>query len=233
MWDLRLRSTHCVLAGFGLVAGLFGYGLCLARVQGHSMEPTFCPGQWLLVRRLNWPAFPLKDGDVIVLRRSGQTLIKRVAALPGERPPLDDLRVLRFLRPDQVARDPWFAGDVAKMTAPVPEGCLYVLGDNAAVSEDSRAFGPIPGSAVIGRVIRWKIPDPPERLSSGYVPTRGSRTSAQVDAIADARGSGHRESPVNHESNSSLQPQGKDSAASSAREHGSAPLRARPIVAKV
>jgi signal peptidase I len=149
------RHSFRAVALFALVALDFSYGLRLARVQGHSMEPTFYPGQWLLVRRLNWPSPALKDGEVIVFRKDGELLVKRIAALPGEFPPEDSQVALWRARIAADRRLSRLAGPLALQEDPVPPGQLYVLGDNAPVSDDSRSFGPIPQSAVIGRVLTW------------------------------------------------------------------------------
>jgi signal peptidase I len=155
------------VALFALVALDFSYGLRLARVQGHSMEPTFHPGQWLLIRRLNWPSPPLRVGEIIVFRKDGDTLVKRIAALPGQRPPEDS--VVALWRAWRAARggESRLVGPLALIPDPVPPGQLYVLGDNLPVSDDSRAFGPIPQSSVIGRVLAWQEdqdPPPPDAL---------------------------------------------------------------------
>jgi signal peptidase I len=144
------------LALFSLVALDFCYGFRMARVSGHSMEPTFRPGQWLLVRRLNWPSPPLRMGEVIVFDKDGERLVKRVAALPGQRPPEADQVALWRTRQLVRGRSLRLEGPIGVLEEPVPPGKLYVLGDNAAVSDDSRSFGPIPQSAVIGRVLRWQ-----------------------------------------------------------------------------
>jgi signal peptidase I len=151
---LRGRSLRA-LALFSLVALDFGYGFRLARVNGHSMEPTFRPGQWLLVRRLNWPSPTLQVGEVIVFQKEGEWLVKRVAALPGRRPPEDNQIALWRARLAAEGRVLRLSGPLAVSERPVPRGHLWVLGDNAAVSDDSRAFGPIPHTSVIGRVLRW------------------------------------------------------------------------------
>jgi signal peptidase I len=49
---LRSGSLYTIVL-FAVVAGAFFYAFRMARVQGRSMWPTFKPGQWLLVRRLN------------------------------------------------------------------------------------------------------------------------------------------------------------------------------------
>jgi signal peptidase I len=151
---LRGRSLRA-LALLSFVVVDFFYGFRLVRVNGHSMEPTFRPGQWLLVRRLNWPSPPLLAEEVIVLEHEGELLVKRVAALPGQRPPEDDQIALWRARMARRGRVPRLSGPLAVMPEPVPPDHLWVLGDNAAVSDDSRAFGAIPQDTVIGRVLRW------------------------------------------------------------------------------
>ena len=151
----RGRSLRA-LALFSFVAVDFFYGFRMARVNGHSMEPTFQPGQWLLVRRINWPSPSLRVGEVIVFQKDGELLVKRIAALPGQRPPEDDQVVLFRARLLALGHGSRLSGPLAVTPEPVPPGQLYVLGDNAAVSDDSRAFGPIPQHTVIGRVLRWQ-----------------------------------------------------------------------------
>jgi signal peptidase I len=176
--DLTSRSTLTLLAAFGFIAALFAYSFRLVKVEGCSMEPTYHDGQWLLVRRLNWPTAPIGHDEVVVFRLGHDMLVKRVAALPGETPPLDDLRLLRLLRP-MPHLSTWTPRALyADLFAPIPEGSLYVLGDNAPRSDDSRHFGPIPEASVIGRVVQWDPPDPPERALIGYAPPRQPRSPA-------------------------------------------------------
>jgi signal peptidase I len=152
---LRARSLRAVVL-FVLVAAWFVYGFRMARVQGHSMEPTFHPGRWLLVRRLNWPSPPLRVGEVIVFKKDGEELVKRIVALPGERPPYDSEEALALAQSKARDEVPHFLEKVRSLAAPVPAGQLYVVGDNLPVSDDSRAFGPIPQSTVLGRVLSWQ-----------------------------------------------------------------------------
>jgi signal peptidase I len=179
---LSSRSTITLLAAFALVAGLFAYSFRLVRVDGASMEPTYHNGQWLLVRRFNWPSAPIGHDEVIVFRLGRDTLVKRVAALPGERPPLDDLRVLRLLRPMPHLSNWTTRALYSRLFAPIPAGSLYVLGDNAPRSDDSRSFGPVPQSQVIGRVVEWNPSDPPEREFIGYAPSRRPQHPSRLAA---------------------------------------------------
>ena len=150
------RRTGRALLSFGVVAGLFGYGFRLARVQGHSMDPTYHDGQWLLVRRPNWPSPSLRVGDVVVFRLEDDLLVKRIAALPGQEIP--EQKIVLVVRPSHRRPGSWETAVIAADPGRVPKGQLYVLGDNSPVSDDSRSFGPVPISALLGRVIRWNEP---------------------------------------------------------------------------
>ncbi len=111
---------------FLIIAFLYHSFFTLSVVRGKSMEPTFHDGQVILVGKGGLLFGPLKHGDVVVFTHDGQLLVKRVVALPYETAP-DGTRV--------------------------PANHIYVVGDNLEVSEDSRTFGPIPLSSVIGKVL--------------------------------------------------------------------------------
>ena len=130
-------------------------------VLGHSMEPTLRSGQFCVLDRGYYRSHSLSRGDVVVLRLDGQTYIKRIYALPGDR-----LWLLRYedgigtqlLDPQQATRlrqikaTGQLAGCQVQVLAILP-GHFFVLGDNSEVSLDSRDFGPVPVSAILGRAM--------------------------------------------------------------------------------
>lgn len=150
------RRTSTAVLGFALVGGLFGYSFRLVRVQGHSMDPTYHEGQWLLVRRMDWPSPPLRVGDVVVFRMDKDLLVKRIGALGGQEIPNRESMVV--VRRSHRRPGPWDEQVVTEGPGRVPKGELYVLGDNPPVSDDSRSFGSVPVSALVGRVIWWDDP---------------------------------------------------------------------------
>jgi signal peptidase I len=110
-------------------------------VDGVSMLPTLKNGQRLTMSNAYWLIGPLKDNDIVVVRDSGKTgyIIKRIYKMAGETV--------------DYANSPkdW---SIANGKFVVPEGTVYVLGDNRDHSEDSRFFGPKKLTDVIGKVIR-------------------------------------------------------------------------------
>jgi signal peptidase I len=132
--------TALVAAGCCLVAVLVWLRLRLVRVlvNGASMEPTLRAGVRVLVRRV--PARRVKPGEIVVFARPRAPergwMIKRVRAVPGDVVPRRDVPLL------------WrYPG------AHVPPGSLVVLGDNASESYDSRTFGYVRASSVLGVVV--------------------------------------------------------------------------------
>jgi signal peptidase I len=144
------------VALLAIVLAGFVYSFRMARVQGHSMEPTFYTGQWLLVRRLNWPTTPLEVGDVVVLNKDGDQIVKRIVALPGQRPPSQGTMALALAQAAARHEVPSWASKIKILEDPVPEGELYVVGDNLPKSDDSRSFGPVPIGSLIGRVLSFQ-----------------------------------------------------------------------------
>lgn len=132
------------------------------RVDGFSMVPTLQNGEYVLVNRLAYRNSLPERGDIIVFESpqvSDLDLIKRVIGLPG-----DTVRISggQVWVNDQVLDEPYIAAaPVYNNTWNVPEGNLFVLGDNRNDSSDSHAWGFLPIENVIGKaiLIYWPIPE--------------------------------------------------------------------------
>jgi len=128
------------------------------RVDGFSMVPTLQNGEYILVNRLAYKTGQPARGDIIVFSLpadNGQDLIKRVIGLPGETVHVSDGSVTINgvkLKETYIAQDPLYFGDWT-----VPEGYLFVLGDNRNDSRDSHQWGLLPLENVIGKsvLIYW------------------------------------------------------------------------------
>ena len=132
------------------------------RVDGFSMVPTLQDGEYVLVNRLAYRNHLPERGDIIVFSSPQTTdldLIKRVIGLPGDTVEISG-GVVRVN--GQVLEEPYIAAaPVYNGEWEVPDGKLFVLGDNRNDSSDSHAWGLLPLENVIGKaiLIYWPIPD--------------------------------------------------------------------------
>ena len=170
-------SRRRALAGWAIslaLAALLAFGIRTFVVQVFSipttsMVPTLDVYDRILVQKVFFNWHQLREGDIVVFTHppsdhcggsAGTDLVKRVIALPGQTiysaggilyvdgrplrepylPPYDPLGPPI---PDATRQDPFH----------VPRGDFYVMGDNRAISCDSRFWGPIKGSSIIGRVV--------------------------------------------------------------------------------
>ncbi|MFL7868610.1 MAG: signal peptidase I [Anaerolineales bacterium] len=132
------------------------------RVDGFSMLPTLQDGEYVLVNRLAFRSNLPTRGDIIVFvspQASDLDLIKRVIGLPGDTVKISDGTVQvngQLLNEPYIAAAPRYNGEWE-----VPEGNLFVLGDNRNDSSDSHAWGLLPVENVIGKaiLIYWPIPE--------------------------------------------------------------------------
>jgi signal peptidase I len=161
----KLRAIVIEILQTVALAGVFYIVISLltARVvvEGPSMRPTLLSGEWIVVNRLTYKVGAPQRGDVVVFLppTNAQTddLIKRVIGLPGETVEIREGSV-------------WINGArleenyVSGTTFPdnswqLGEDDLFVMGDNRPISLDSRSFGPIHRSEVVGKA--WLIYWPP------------------------------------------------------------------------
>jgi signal peptidase I len=141
-----MRKT--ALTGFGislvLILGItvfFYFQFTTVVVSGSSMEPTFKHGQRLLASKAYWLVGGINENDVVVIKAEDGVdyMIKRVYRLGGQ---IVDWK--------NVPRD-W---RLTQGEFKVPEGHVYVIGDNYLHSEDSRDYGPVPIERVIGKIVK-------------------------------------------------------------------------------
>lgn len=162
-----LRMLFAVPGLYPLVAFLTGRRVA---VRGRSMEPTLLPGERVIFDRLAYTVRHPRRGDVVLARhpaRPGLTLIKRVAAVPGDRIPLSSSASASDRREGmaRMSRPPgWHGVDVPSQTdgRTLASGEYFLLGDNAAFSTDSRELGPVRRRDIRARA--WLVYWPPERF---------------------------------------------------------------------
>jgi signal peptidase I len=164
------------------IIGMFTFVVSVVGVDGSSMYPTLHNGDLMLVRRI---AYQPEAGDVIVLRKDNtfdnRALVKRIIATGGQTVTIDydnntvtvDGQVLDepYLNYEESERygDDFLAlrsgldEQYVNTTFTVPEGYLFVCGDNRNFSSDSRSYslGMVDERYVIGEVllIFWPYAD--------------------------------------------------------------------------
>ena len=164
------------------------------RVQGASMDPALRPGEYVLINKLVYfrldgdrlqrilpfldidgeilfPFHPPRRGEVIIFhppKSSSETFIKRVVALPGETIEIHDGSV--FIN-GQRLEEAYLDETTPHRLSPtlVPAGHYFVLGDNRSSSNDSRDWGAVPLSNIIGKA--WVSYWPPAFVATGDHPT--------------------------------------------------------------
>ncbi len=132
-------------------------------VSGSSMEPGFQNGDYLLVDELSYRFREPSRGEVVVFKYPLDTrsyYIKRIIGLPGERVTVDGSTVAVYTKEGtkEVLKETY----VARMTSAehgdfvVKPGEYFVMGDNRDFSYDSRRWGLLPASDLIG-LVRFRL----------------------------------------------------------------------------
>ncbi len=128
------------------------------RVENISMQPTLHEGEFILVNKLAYRLGSFSRGDIIVFHHDPtEDYIKRVIGVPGDVVEVKGSHVYinnEMLTEPYIAAPPHYTG-IWK----VPDGQLFVLGDNRNQSSDSHQWGFVPQSTVVGRalVVYWPL----------------------------------------------------------------------------
>jgi signal peptidase I len=141
-------------------------------IPSGSMEPTLQVGDRIVVNKLSYELHGVDRGDIVVFSRPPQEncggpevndLVKRVIGMPGDIVSVSggyvyvDGRRLNetwLPSPEQGTTSPGPSGTPYSLDRPyrVPGGDYFVMGDNRGDSCDSRWWGPIPHSLIVGKV---------------------------------------------------------------------------------
>jgi signal peptidase I len=134
------------------------------QVEQYSMEPTLLPRDRVLVDKLTYRFREPHRGDIVVLKyplNHQRNYIKRIVALPGDRLQVREGKL--YINGSRTP-EPYLNGTPQGNYGPlrVPGDSVFVMGDNRNNSEDSRAFGSLQKSLIVGQalLVYW----PPNRM---------------------------------------------------------------------
>ena len=151
-----------------VVVVLFTFVIRMIGVDGHSMVPTLQDKDRLLV--LNSMLYDdYQYGDIVVLRKSSflsEPIVKRVIATEGQTVDIDfstgSVYVDGVLLKEDYINELTFTEEGTAFPLTVPEGSIFVMGDNRNHSNDSRdsRLGTVDSRYVIGKALVLAFPGP-------------------------------------------------------------------------
>ena len=144
-------------------------------VDGPSMEDTLYDNELLLLNKISYKISNIERYDIVVIQEKDEKIIKRVYGLPGEK---IEYKNNKLYINDQETEDNYATNETSDFTLKdicaaslkkneivteedinkkcqddkIPQDYYLVLGDNRKVSADSRYYGLIPKSSIVGKV---------------------------------------------------------------------------------
>ena len=152
-----------------VVVAIFTFVIRMMGVDGHSMLNTLQHGDRLVV--VNSMLYhDYKYGDIVILRKNGvfddDPIVKRVIAVEGQTVDIDFAEGIVYvdgeaLEEDYI-REPTYTAEGTEFPLTVPEGSIFVMGDNRNGSSDSRDYrlGTVDTRYVIGKAAFLIFPGP-------------------------------------------------------------------------
>lgn len=163
---------------------VFTFGIRLIGVDGHSMVPTLQDGDRLLVTT-SLLSGDYEYGDIVIIQKGsfagGEPIVKRVIATGGQTVDIDfetgAVYVDGTLLEEDYINELTFVEEGTEFPLTVPEGSIFVMGDNRNHSGDSRdaSLGTVDTRYVIGRAVILAFPGADE--------TTGKRDFGRIGLI--------------------------------------------------
>ena len=152
-----------------VVVAIFTFVIRMMGVDGHSMLNTLQHGDRLLV--VNSMLYhDYKYGDIVILRKNGvfddDPIVKRVIAVEGQTVDIDFAEGIVYVDGELLEEDyinePTYVEEGTEFPLTVPEGSIFVMGDNRNGSSDSRDYrlGTVDTRYVIGKAAFLIFPGP-------------------------------------------------------------------------
>ena len=152
---------------------VFAFGVRVVGVSGGSMRDTLQNGDLLLVVN-SLLCGDYERGDVVIAAKSsfegGEPIVKRVIATGGETVDVDFNYGLVYVNGEALEepyiREDTYLSEGTEFPFTVPEGCVFLMGDNRNGSRDSRdpELGAVDERCLIGRAVFLLLPGQTEDL---------------------------------------------------------------------
>ena len=149
------------------VVVLFTFVIRLIGVDGHSMVPTLQDGDRLLVTT-SLLGGEYRYGDIVIIQKGtfadGDPIVKRVIATEGQTVDIDFANGIVYVDGEALdepyINEPTYTDEGTEFPLTVPEGSIFVMGDNRNRSDDSRnaELGTVDTRYVIGRAVFLLFP---------------------------------------------------------------------------
>ena len=149
---------HCLSIALIICVVIFAFFVRLIDVRGTSMNPTLNNGDKMLVSGL---FYSLRAGDVVVFKKDEydpeRALVKRVIATEGQVINIDFDNGIVYVDGEAIQEDYIMEPTTNKIDfigpQTVPEGCVFVMGDNRNASTDSRKteIGMVDSRLILGK----------------------------------------------------------------------------------
>ncbi len=165
IWSTIVDIIETIVVAAAIFIVVYLFLLQPHQVKGASMEPNFHDGEYILTDKITYRFGEPQRGDVVIFKSPTNPdvdFIKRIVALPGERIEIKNNKVIIFnnQNPDGITlsepyeiMEPIAGGSHLRegKIVKVPVGNYFVFGDNRTHSFDSREWGPLKKSEIIGK----------------------------------------------------------------------------------
>ena len=151
-YDLLMLVAQVAAIALGAVV-VFSFVFGLARITDPAMEPRFQDGDLVLFYRLDRD---YEARDVAVFEHDGRLTMGRVVASGGDTVNIDSRGLIvngSYQQEPGIVVETTQVADGVTFPLTVPEGAVFLLGDNRGEAVDSRIVGCVPADQTLGKVI--------------------------------------------------------------------------------
>lgn len=159
-----VQALVCSVAAVVLI---FTFAVRIVGVSGQSMRETLQHGDKLLVVN-GYLCGEYRQGNIVIFQRpdfeDGELIVKRVIATAGQTVDIDFGAGVVYVDGEALeepyTREPTWLDEGLEFPVTVPEGCVFLMGDNRNDSKDSRYadLGPVDTRHIIGRAVMIALP---------------------------------------------------------------------------